>query len=114
MLYAKGFYLNTCFDELNLTQPEVVKEIHRAYVQSGVDIIETNTFGANRFKLQKHGLEDKVREINRAGARIARDEAGKDVLIAGSIGPIGVKIEPWGPTSLKAERLFLSSRLSAT
>jgi methionine synthase I (cobalamin-dependent)/5,10-methylenetetrahydrofolate reductase len=107
MLYAKGFYLNTCFDELNLTQPEVVKEIHRAYVQSGVDIIETNTFGANRFKLQKHGLEDKVREINRAGARIAREEAGEDVLVAGSIGPIGVKIEPWGPTSeAEAEEAF--------
>jgi methionine synthase I (cobalamin-dependent)/5,10-methylenetetrahydrofolate reductase len=107
MLYSKGFYLNTCFDELNLTQPEVVKEIHRAYVQSGVDIIETNTFGANRFKLQKHGLEDKVREINRAGALIAREEAGRDVLVAGSIGPIGLKIEPWGPTSeAEAEEAF--------
>jgi methionine synthase I (cobalamin-dependent)/5,10-methylenetetrahydrofolate reductase len=107
MLYSKGFYLNTCFDELNLTQPEVVKEIHGAYVQSGVDIIETNTFGANRFKLQKHGLEDKVREINRAGAQIAREEAGRDVFVAGSIGPLGLKIEPWGPTSeAEAEEVF--------
>jgi methionine synthase I (cobalamin-dependent)/5,10-methylenetetrahydrofolate reductase len=107
MLYSKGFYLNTCFDELNLTQPEVVKEIHRAYVQSGVDIIETNTFGANHFKLQKHGLEDKVREINRAGAQIAREAAGRDVFVAGSIGPLGLKIEPWGPTSeAEAEEVF--------
>jgi len=107
MLYSKGFYLNTCFDELNLTLPEVVKEIHRAYVQSGVDIVETNTFGANRFKLQKHGLEDKVREINQAGARIAREEAGGDVFVAGSIGPLGLKIEPWGPTSeAEAEEAF--------
>ncbi len=107
MLYSKGFYLNTCFDELNLTQPGVVKEIHRAYVQSGVGVIETNTFGANRFKLQKHGLEDKVREINRAGALIAREEAGRDVFVAGSIGPIGLKIEPWGPTSeAEAEEAF--------
>ena len=107
MLYAKGFYLNTCFDELNLTQPEVVKEIHRAYVQSGVDIIETNTFGANRFKLKKHGLEDKAGDINRAGARLAREAAGEGIFAAGSIGPLGLKIEPWGPTSeAEAEEAF--------
>jgi homocysteine S-methyltransferase len=101
MLYSKGVYLNTCFDELNLTNPGIIQEVHREYVRSGADIIETNTFGANRFKLRKYGLNDKVVEINRAGARIAREEAGADVFLAGSIGPLGVKVEPWG--QLKAE-----------
>ena len=96
MLYSKGIYLNTCFDELNLTNPGIVQEVHREYVRAGADIIETNTFGANRFKLKKYGLNDKVADINRAGARIAREEAGPDVFLAGSIGPLGVKVEPWG------------------
>lgn len=107
MLYSKGFYLNTCFDELNLTNPGVVQEIHREYVRSGADIIETNTFGGNRFKLKKYGLNDKVADINRAGARIAREAAGPDIYLAGSIGPLGVKIEPWGPVPAKeAEDAF--------
>ncbi len=107
MLYSKGIYLNLCFDELNLSNPELVKEVHREYVRSGADILETNTFSANRYKLKKHGLEDKVAEINRAGALIAREEATPGVFIAGSIGPLGLKIEPWGPTSVKdAEAAF--------
>lgn len=107
MLYNKGVFLNTCFDELNLRSPELVQEVHREYVRSGVDIIETNTFGANRFKLKKYGLEDKVHEINLAGARLARQEAGRAVLVAGSIGPLGIKIEPWGQVSVEeAEQAF--------
>ncbi|MFQ6070335.1 MAG: bifunctional homocysteine S-methyltransferase/methylenetetrahydrofolate reductase [Candidatus Aminicenantales bacterium] len=107
MLYAKGIYLNACFDELNMTNPELVKEIHREYIQSGVDIIETNTFGANRFKLKKFGLENRVKEINCEGAKIAREEAGERVFVAGSIGPLGVKIEPWGNTTTEeAEEAF--------
>jgi methionine synthase I (cobalamin-dependent)/5,10-methylenetetrahydrofolate reductase len=107
MLYSKGIYLNSCFDELNLTNPGVVGEIHREYVSSDVDIIETNTFGANRYKLKHFGLEDKVAEINRAGARLAKEAAGDPILVAGSIGPLGLKIEPWGPTSVKeAEQAF--------
>lgn len=101
MLYNKGIYLQTCFDELNLTNPTLVKTIHREYILGDSDIIETNTFGANRYKLRKYGLEDKVSEINRAGARIAREEAGRDIFVAGSIGPLGLRIEPWGPTSLE-------------
>jgi homocysteine S-methyltransferase len=100
MLYSKGVYLNACFDELNLSQPELVIDIHRQYVESGAEIIETNTFGANRQKLKKHGLEDKVREINRAGAQIAREAGGAGIFVAGSIGPLGLKIEPWGSTSV--------------
>jgi methionine synthase I (cobalamin-dependent)/5,10-methylenetetrahydrofolate reductase len=111
MLYSKGVYLNSCFDELNLSNPDLVEEVHREYIRSDVDIIETNTFGANRYKLKHFGLEDKVVEINRAGARIAREAAGEAagerVFVAGSIGPLGLKIEPWGPTSVEeAEQAF--------
>jgi methionine synthase / methylenetetrahydrofolate reductase(NADPH) len=106
-LYNKGVYLNSCFDELNLSNPGIVKEVHGEYIRSAVDIIETNTFGANRYKLKKYSLADKVKEINRAGARIAREEAGKEIFVAGSIGPLGLKIEPWGPTSVEeAEEAF--------
>ena len=107
MLYNKGVYINACFDELNLENPELVKEVHREYIKSQVDIIETNTFGANRFKLKKFGLDDKVVEINRAGARLAKEEAGDKVFVAGSIGPLGLKIEPWGHvTAEEAEEAF--------
>ncbi|MGZ5488779.1 MAG: homocysteine S-methyltransferase family protein, partial [Candidatus Aminicenantales bacterium] len=107
VLYSKGVYLNTCFDELNLTNPAIVKEVHREYIQSGVDIIETNTFGANRLKLRKYGLNDKVGDINRSGAAIAREEAGEAVFVAGSIGPLGVKIAPLGNLSAaEAEDVF--------
>ncbi|MFZ1946330.1 MAG: bifunctional homocysteine S-methyltransferase/methylenetetrahydrofolate reductase [bacterium] len=100
MLYAKGVYLNSCFDELNLSSPDLVSEVHRDYIKAGSDIVETNTFGANRFKLRGFGLEGKVAELNLAGAGLARKAAGPDVLVAGSIGPLGVKIEPWGHLSV--------------
>jgi methionine synthase I (cobalamin-dependent)/5,10-methylenetetrahydrofolate reductase len=107
MLYNKGIYLNSCFDELNLSNPDLVEDVHNQYVQAGADIIETNTFGANRCKLKAFGLDDKVSEINRAAARIARDAAGDGTLVAGSIGPLRLKIEPWGPTSVdEAEEVF--------
>ncbi len=108
MLYSKGVYLHTCFDELNLTNPALVREVHREYIESGAEVIETNTFGANRYKLKKFGLDDKVRDINRAGAKIVREEAGPEIFVAGSIGPLGIKIEPWGPTAVEeAEQAFL-------
>ena len=113
MLYNKGFYINSCFDELNLTNPDVVKGVHREYAQSGVDIVETNTFGANRHKLHKYGLEDKVAEINRSGAQIAREAVGDDIIIAGSIGPLGTKIEPWGPTSIDEAKEAFSEQAQA-
>jgi methionine synthase I (cobalamin-dependent)/5,10-methylenetetrahydrofolate reductase len=107
MLYAKGVYLNACFDELNLTNPALIKEIHREYIQSGADIIETNTFGANRRKLQKYGLEARIRDIHLAGAALAREEAGSTVLVAGSIGPLGAAIEPRSSfSSAEAEEMF--------
>lgn len=106
-LYDMGIYLNTCFDELNLGAPSMIEEVHRGYASIGVDVIETNTFGANRAKLEKHSLGEKVVEINEAGARIAREVAGDELLVAGAIGPLGLRIEPWGSTSTgEAEDLF--------
>lgn len=100
MLYSHGVFINRCFDELNLSKPELVQKIHRAYVQVGVDVIETNTFGANRFKLFNYGFENEIASINYQGTLIARKEAGDDVWVAGSIGPLGIRIEPWGLTSV--------------
>ncbi len=98
-LYEKGVFINTCFDELNLTNPDIVAEVHRDYINAGADVIETNTFGANRFKLAPFGLEPKVREIACRGAQIAKEVAGDTALVAGSVGPLGVQIEPLGKLS---------------
>ncbi len=100
MLYSKGVAFSRCFDELSLTSPQLVKEVHLGYVKSGADVIQTNTFGANRPRLQKFELEDRVREINLAAARLAREVAGDDLYVAGSVGPLGIHLEPLGPTSL--------------
>jgi homocysteine S-methyltransferase len=86
MLYSKGVFINQCYDELNLRAPDLVREVHRAYVRAGAEIIETNTFGASRTKLTPYGLESQVHEINRAAASIARAEAGENVLVAGAVG----------------------------
>jgi homocysteine S-methyltransferase len=107
MLYSKGIFLNRCFDELNLTQADLVAEVHRDYVRAGADVIETNTFGANRFKLAGFGLADKTQQLNTQGARIARHAARDRVWVAGAMGPLGVRIEPWGRTSVgEAEDAF--------
>ncbi|GAC1691343.1 MAG: bifunctional homocysteine S-methyltransferase/methylenetetrahydrofolate reductase [Gemmatimonadaceae bacterium] len=100
LLYAKGVFINQCYDELSLRAPDLVRAVHRAYVDAGADVLETNSFGANRFKLTPYGLEGQVAEINRSAARIAREAAGDDVLVAGAVGPLGVRLEPYGPTSL--------------
>jgi homocysteine S-methyltransferase len=96
MLYAKGIYINRCFDELNLTSPELVQEVHREYLAAGAEFVETNTFGANAYKLALHGLSDRVAEINRRGVEIAREVAGERAWVGGSMGPLGVPIEPIG------------------
>ena len=107
MLYGKGVFLNRSFDELNLTQPDLVAEIHQAYVRAGADVLETNTFGANRLKLAPFGLGERLREINAAGVRIARQAARGQAYVAGAIGPLGVRVEPWGKTGLdEAEAAF--------
>jgi homocysteine S-methyltransferase len=96
MLYSRGIFLNRCFDELNLSNPGLVRAIHEEYLEAGADVIETNTFGAHRFKLGPHGLESQVRKINREGARIAREAAKGRGLVAGSMGPIGKPLAPLG------------------
>jgi methionine synthase / methylenetetrahydrofolate reductase(NADPH) len=99
MLYAKGVYINRCYDELNLSNPDLVREIHGEYIRAGAEIIETNTFGATAHNLTQYGLEGNLREINIAAARIANEAAGDKAYVAGAIGPLGLRIEPYGPTS---------------
>jgi homocysteine S-methyltransferase len=96
LLYAQGVFLNRSFDSLNLSDPERVRSVHHAYAQAGADVLETNTFGANRIKLRAFGLADRLRDINEAGARLAREGARGSAYVAGAIGPLGLRIEPWG------------------
>ncbi len=106
-LYDKGVYINRSYDELNITAPDLVREVHEEYVNAGANIIETNSFGATRHKLQPYGLENKLLDINVAAARIAREAAGDNALVAGAIGPLGLRIEPYGPTSFdEAKDMF--------
>jgi methionine synthase / methylenetetrahydrofolate reductase (NADH) len=104
MLYAKGVFINKCYDELNVRNPEIVLEVHRQYVRCGAEILETNTYGANRVKLRGFGIEEELREINVRAAELARKAAGDSVYVAGAIGPLGIRIEPYGPTSLEEAR----------
>jgi len=106
-IYARGAFLNVCYEQLNLDRPGLVEEVHRAFAQAGADVVETNTFGATRPRLEPHGLGDRVREINREAARIARRAVGTGVFVAGAMGPLGIRLEPWGPTTLEeAVELF--------
>ena len=104
MLYAKGVYINRCYDELNLSNPDLVREIHGEYLRAGADIIETNTFGATANKLSQYGLDANLEEINVLAACIAREAAGDVGYVAGAIGPLGLRIEPYGPTSFDEAR----------
>lgn len=113
MLYSKGIYIDRCFDELNLSNPGIVKDIHQEYLQSGADIIETNTFGGNWYKLLPHGLDRKLYEINFQGAKIAKKVAGKQASVAGSIGPLGRPIEPIGHISVEEARKAFSDQAKA-
>jgi methionine synthase / methylenetetrahydrofolate reductase(NADPH) len=113
MLYAKGVFINKSFDALNLTQPDLVGEVHQEYIRAGADIIETNTFGANRIKLATFGIADKLQAINEQGARIARRAAGDRAYVAGSIGPLGVRIEPWGKTGVDEAQEYFREQAQA-
>lgn len=116
MLHSHGIDFDQCFDELNLTNPHAVAEVHRAYIEAGAQLIITNTFGANRFKLAKHGLEDQVAEINRAGVELARrvvDASFTNIFIAGDVGPLGVRIAPFGRVQPEAARAAFAEQISA-
>jgi homocysteine S-methyltransferase len=114
LLYAKGIFINRSYDELNLSQPDLIRAIHHDYLQAGAEIIETNTFGANSFRLARHSLADKVRDINLSGARLARDAAKSfDVWVAGSVGPLGTRIEPLGKTSFEEAREAFRHQIKA-
>ncbi|HEV3207246.1 MAG TPA: bifunctional homocysteine S-methyltransferase/methylenetetrahydrofolate reductase [Terriglobales bacterium] len=114
LLYAKGIFINRCYDELNCSQPDLIRDLHHEYLQAGAEIIETNTFGGNSFRLARHGMESRVREINLAGARIAKEAAKSfDAWVAGSVGPLGVRIEPLGKTSFEEARAAFREQIAA-
>jgi len=101
LIYEKGVFIDKCYDELNLSRPELIGSIHEEYVRAGSRVIETNTYGANRFKLKSHNLLDQMKEINLKGVALAREAAGEGIYVAGSMGPSGQEIEPWGDTTLE-------------
>lgn len=117
MLHARGMSFASCFDELNLTNPATVADIHREYIEAGAQLILTNTFGANRFKLGKHGLETRLVEINRAGVELARRAVAasfkENVLVAGDIGPLGVRIAPYGRIKAEEARAAFAEQIQA-
>lgn len=120
VLYARGVFINRCFDELNLSDPGMVLSIHEEYLQAGAEILETNTFGANRFRLTRHGLGAKVAEINAAGVKLAkqavahlREKQAGEAWVGGSIGPLGVRLEPLGKTGLDEARAAFAEQIKA-
>jgi homocysteine S-methyltransferase len=113
MLYSKGVFINKSFDALNVTQPEIVLGVHQEYARAGADIIETNTFGANRLKLGSFGLAPTLAEINAAGVKLARQAARDQAYVAGSIGPLGIRIEPWGKTGVDEAREYFAEQAKA-
>src|SRR5580658_8430459 len=120
VLYARGIFINRCYDELNLSDPGLILSIHEEYLQAGAEVLETNTFGANRFRLARHGLAGKVAEINAAGVRLARqavehlkDKQAGVAWVAGSVGPLGVRLEPLGKTGLDEARAAFAEQIQA-
>ena len=120
VLYARGVFINRCYDELNLSDPNLILSIHEDYLQAGAEIIETNTFGANRFRLTRHGLASKVAEINAAGVKLAKqavahlkEKQAGTAYVAGSIGPLGVRLEPLGKTGLDEARAAFAEQIRA-
>ncbi|HMG87091.1 MAG TPA: bifunctional homocysteine S-methyltransferase/methylenetetrahydrofolate reductase [Terracidiphilus sp.] len=120
VLYARGIFINRCYDELNLSDPNLILSIHEEYLQAGAEILETNTFGANRFRLTRHGLASKVAEINAAGVKVARqavdhllEKQAGTAYVAGSIGPLGVRLEPLGKIGLDEARAAFAEQIRA-
>jgi len=113
VLYSKGIFINRCFDELNLSSPALIKETHQEYVKAGAEILETNTFGANRTRLASFGFAEKLKAINQAGVRLAREAAGDTAFVAGAMGPLGVRIEPLGSISFAEARAIFREQAEA-
>jgi homocysteine S-methyltransferase len=114
LLLSKGIFIDRCYDELNLSQPDLIRGIHTEYLKAGAELIETNTFGANSFRLSKHGCVDKLAEINRRGVRLAREAAKSfDAMVAGAVGPLGVRIEPLGKIALSEAREAFREQITA-
>jgi len=120
VLYARGIFINRCYDELNLSDPGLILAVHEEYLQAGAEILETNTFGANRFRLARHGLAGKVAEINAAGVRVARaavehlkEKQAGEAWVAGAVGPLGVRLEPLGKTGLDEARAAFAEQIQA-
>jgi len=111
LLYSRGVFVNVCYDELNVERPEIVRRIHEEYVAAGAEILETNTFGANPVKLSGYGLADRTEEINRAAAELARAAAGSAAVVTGAVGPLGIRIEPFGPTSREEARAYFGRQV---
>ncbi|HXA48753.1 MAG TPA: bifunctional homocysteine S-methyltransferase/methylenetetrahydrofolate reductase, partial [Candidatus Acidoferrum sp.] len=113
MLYSRGVFINRCFDELNLSSPDMVRQIHQEYVKAGAEILETNTFGATRQRLAAFGVAEKLTAINHAGVKLAREAAKDGAFVAGAVGPLGVRIEPLGPTSFAEARAGFREQIDA-
>jgi methionine synthase I (cobalamin-dependent)/5,10-methylenetetrahydrofolate reductase len=114
LLYSKGIFINRCYDELNLSQPDLIRGVHHEYLQAGAEIVETNTFGGNSFRLERHGLGGKVHDINFAGAKLAKEAAKSfDAWVAGSVGPLGIRIEPLGKTSFQEAKDAFREQIAA-
>lgn len=116
-LYEKGISFDHCFDEINLSHPQMIRDIHAAYIDAGADIIETNTFGGNRFRLTHHGLEEKLKEINQAAVALAKEVAeqkkkqlGRTIFVAGSVGPLGKPLEPIGKIKHEEARDYFAEQ----
>ncbi len=111
LLYDRGVFVNVCYDELSVTQPDLILELHREYVAAGAEGIETNTFGANPVKLSGFGLDARVEELNEAAARVASRAAAGRAAVLGAVGPLGIRIEPWGPTSHDEAEAFFGRQI---
>ncbi len=119
VLYARGVFINRCYDELNVSEPGMILGVHEEYLQAGAEILETNTFGGNRFRLTRHGLGNKVKEINAAGVKLARqavehfrEKQAGEAKVAGSVGPLGVRLEPLGKTGLDEARAAFAEQIA--
>ena len=112
-LYKRGVYINKCFEEINLTNESLVEQIHKDYVNAGSNIITTNTWGANSLKLKSFGLDDKLEKINQKAVSLAKAAAQDKALVAGSVGPLGVRIEPFGPTSFEEAKSIFAQQIRA-